>query len=182
MYLKQSEGWYSEHELNWLRDRVRENAKFGPVLEVGCYRGLSTSGILEGLTDEQRVFVVDDFRGVQPNYDFKGAELRDKFLENMKLVGGLHKVVLLEGTSTEVLPRLHAQFSLCHVDADHGESTEVELREAWRLLRPGGVLVMDDVNLITNGVNMDLVGRTAKKLFGGFEQIDIKVGYVRKPA
>ncbi len=55
------------------------------------------------------------------------------------------KVTLLEGDSKDIVPRLDNKFTVVVVDGDHSyEGCYADLVNAWKKLRPGGVMICDD--------------------------------------
>jgi predicted O-methyltransferase YrrM len=53
----------------------------------------------------------------------------------------------LDGDSKVTVPTLRGLFDLVLVDADHSAlGARIDLQNAWPRVRPGGVLVMDDIN------------------------------------
>jgi len=53
----------------------------------------------------------------------------------------------LDGDSKETVPALRGLFDLVLVDGDHSAAGAlVDLQNAWPRVRPGGILVMDDIN------------------------------------
>lgn len=51
-----------------------------------------------------------------------------------------------DGDSKVTVPRLTGLFDLVLVDGDHSaEGATADLKNVWPLLRPGGILVMDDI-------------------------------------
>lgn len=188
-FLPQSEGWYLEPELRFLRDTALSLPEsMGPMLEVGCFKGLSTSAIAQ----VGQVLVVDNFRGAPPEYSPAGDDLVQAFWQNMVRIGADKNIMLLRGDSKDVLPQMKGivkfvetsgkvfremrlPFRLIHLDSDHtSPAVDRDVRECWRLLAPGGVFVMDDVDWPD-------VGRAANSLPVPLEHFDKKVGFVRKP-
>jgi predicted O-methyltransferase YrrM len=53
----------------------------------------------------------------------------------------------LDGDSKQTVPTLRGLFDLVLVDADHSAlGARIDLQNAWPRVRPGGILVMDDIN------------------------------------
>ena len=54
--------------------------------------------------------------------------------------------LFLDGDSKQLIPTLTGSFDLVLVDGDHSiEGARADLQNAWPLVRPGGILVMDDI-------------------------------------
>lgn len=115
----------------------------GHVLEIGCWKGLSTSALTLGPAP---VICVDPFTGTARDRRTDMSAYED-FVSNMTSIGRMWKVVLLVGRSRDVLPMLRTRLRLALVDGSHEyEDVVDDVRHAWRLLSDGGVLVLDDIN------------------------------------
>lgn len=66
----------------------------------------------------------------------------------VKLLGDrMNRVIILTGTSREVLPRLTHPFDLVFVDAGHSHQECLEdMTDGLRLLAPGGIMCVDDLD------------------------------------
>ncbi|WP_345418844.1 O-methyltransferase [Actinomycetospora chlora] len=105
------------------------------VVEIGTGLGLGTIALLRGMPVDGLLTSIDPDGGRQ-------AEARLACAEAGFAAG---RVRLITGTSRQVLPKLSdAGYDLVVVD---GATTEFprDLAAALRLLRPGGVVVVDDV-------------------------------------
>lgn len=117
-------------------------------LEIGCWEGEATNWMLETFP-QANVTVVDPFTG-NPEHIQKGlydlGTLKDRFIENTKAHAS--RVTINQGASVDVLPRLIAadlQFDLIYVDGSHtAYDVFSDAADAWRLLKPGGILAFDD--------------------------------------
>lgn len=76
------------------------------------------------------------------------------------------RVVLLEGDSRDVLPVVHAEFDLVHVDGDHSlEGAKADMLQAARLAHPGTTFVFDDY--------CDGIARAVDELAHTFEVVEV---------
>jgi SAM-dependent methyltransferase len=109
------------------------------MLEIGTFCGASAA-YLTRVHPRLRVWAVDKFgTGVGT-----GGGVREIFFKNVELTRP-SAITLLEGDSRDVLSRIQQQFDLALVDADHSyDVCLADGRNAWRLLRPGGVLLFHD--------------------------------------
>lgn len=105
------------------------------VLEVGTLGGYSAIWMGRGLAPGGRLTTLE----LDPNH----AELARRFLKRAGLVDQVEVVV---GDARTVLPDLGPDggFDLVFLDADK-EGYATYAAHAWRLLRPGGLLLADNV-------------------------------------
>ena len=147
---------------------IEKTAKEAPLprfLEIGVYHGVTTTLLAQiGI-----VVAVDWFEG-NPEYaseerESTAEDLKDRlegFLANLRLQGIRRKITTIVGRSEDALPALSAgQFGLVLVDADHSEAAaQFDMEQAWRLLVPGGWLMLDDFShAIVRGVDSNPVER-----------------------
>jgi len=112
-------------------------------LEIGCREGDSLLHVLRAAPSLSLIVICDIWGG---NY---GGSARGSHLHIPPLLSMcdyLGHVLFLNGYSQQLLPHLAATFDLVLVDGDHSlEGASIDLDNAWRLLRPDGILVMDDL-------------------------------------
>ncbi|MGM0123612.1 O-methyltransferase [Enterococcus sp. AZ194] len=103
------------------------------ILEIGAAIGFSSSVMAQYVGDSGQVTTIDRFdvmiRKAKKNYARLGLE---------------DKVTLLEGQAAEVLPTLTGPYDFIFMDSAKSKYIEF-LPECLRLLRKGGVLMVDDV-------------------------------------
>jgi predicted O-methyltransferase YrrM len=77
---------------------------------------------------------------------FDDAVIALRFSHNVRISGRTSQVVRLAGRSDDVLPGLEpACYDAIYVDGDHkAMAVLLDAALAWRLLRPGGVMIFDD--------------------------------------
>lgn len=131
---------YDSHTL--LETVTREiYARTGRVhyLEIGVQEGNSAFAVLN--TGLINFAVLIDPWGLEYGGTGKGSP--DHVI---KLLGDLSdKVVFITGKSENILPTLHHLFDLIFIDGDHSEAGCLsDLRHSLMLLRPGGIIVIDD--------------------------------------
>ncbi len=142
---------------------ARERGSLNNVLEVGCYAGLSTLGMIEAIREsggfDGVVTVVDPgchHNTLYPNecLDASGRDLStygqlDLFEYNLFSMGWRHHVRLIKDFSGRALPWFaDSSFDLIAIDGDHSyEAVLNDLRGARRLVRDGGLICGDDHDL-----------------------------------
>jgi predicted O-methyltransferase YrrM len=108
------------------------------MLEIGSFEGRSALWFLENiLTGEgSSITCVDGF----------WAPYGEIFDRNISASGRERQVTKLAGRSEVVLPALaDAGFDVVYIDAGHREQeVRDDAREAWRVAKPGGILIFDD--------------------------------------
>jgi predicted O-methyltransferase YrrM len=111
------------------------------VVETGVAQGVTTAVILQGMHDNSSGFLYSiDLPALDIGSQYTGALVPGRLSERWELI---------EGPSRIELPRLLARLPGIDIflhDADHTYSSQTEeYRTAWAHLRPGGLLVSDDV-------------------------------------
>lgn len=139
-------GWMFAQEVAWIAGAAYGRKLLGvegQCLEVGSYEGLSTCA----LAQSGPVVCVDTWRGGTDR--MPDADSFPTFQANLEAVGLWSNVTPIRGSSNDVLPRLAAEgrkFRLILIDADHSyEATKADIANAWPLLSPGGMLIVDDL-------------------------------------
>ncbi|KAF9045455.1 O-methyltransferase family 3 protein [Panaeolus papilionaceus] len=105
------------------------------IIEVGLLGGYSTIWLARALPDDGKLISFE----IDPNsVKVAGENIRNAGLES--------KVDIVLGPAAEELPKLQPAepFDLVFIDADK-ESNSIYFREAKRLVRKGGVIVVDNV-------------------------------------
>jgi len=156
------QGWNSESDAF---DLVYSRLEPRIMVDVGVWKGGSTAALARKASRSGRggyVVAVDTFLGSPEHWlatthgDFR-ADLRFhhgmprlywQFMSNVCLLNLQDHVVPFAQTSTnaaQILDRLGFLADLIHVDAGHdAASLRQDLEAWWPLLRPGGVLIVDD--------------------------------------
>lgn len=111
------------------------------VLEVGTLGGVSTIWLARALPADGRVTTLE----IDPHH----AEVART---NLDRAGVGDRVEIHVGPAAETLPTLEGPFDMAFVDADK-PSNPIYWREAMRLVRPGGLIVVD--NVVRDGMVAD---------------------------
>lgn len=109
------------------------------LLEIGSFEGRSATWFLKHvLTDRSSELVCVDL--------FSRPGLEARFDHNIGLADRHGQVRKLKGRSADVLATLEpASFDAIYVDGGHDAATVLlDALLAWRLSKPGGVLIFDD--------------------------------------
>lgn len=120
------------------------------VLEIGSFEGQSTCWMLNNLLThpESEIFCVDPFTGSIEHNTNQTTGLFDRFCHNIKSTGNSDKVKVCQGTSEQILPKLLASgilFDFCYIDGSHCAADVLfDAVLAWKMLRPGGLIIFDD--------------------------------------
>lgn len=109
------------------------------VLEIGSYEGQSALFWHHHFSAE--VFCVDNWQHFADGCK-NGVEAERHFDENVR---GLPIIKRKAETSTHALIDMPGEFDLVYVDGDHSRlQVMIDTCLAWRLLRPGGIMIWDD--------------------------------------
>lgn len=156
------DGWLTQNEM----DALRELSRGKIVLELGAYKGKSTSVMaMDALT----VYSIDTFM-CDPDGQTQGANtILTAFTANTRRFLNVRFYV---GKTSEVLPALAGmKADVVFIDAAHDyDSVLSDLKQSWPLLQVGGTLAMHDY------FNDDFPGvrRAADVVLGGMtpERVD----------
>jgi predicted O-methyltransferase YrrM len=120
------------------------------VLEIGSFEGRSTCWILENT--DATVTCVDTWEGSDEHSSELKDGLFDRFLENIEPYKD--RVVIKRGFSGEVLRSFPCEptYDFVYIDGSHYSKDVLEdAILAWRLVKPGGVVIFDDYNWSLEG-------------------------------
>lgn len=147
--------WTSQYTDSWSRHLdAFKGLKGVRALEIGCFQGRSSLWFLENiLTGEgSTLTVVDNFIGhIENGPDEIRQTMEAMFDQNLwdHLYNG--KLLKEKGDSDLVLPRMWVTgkggFNFIYLDGSHDpKDVWLDLVMAWKMLSPGGILIIDDYN------------------------------------
>jgi len=118
-------------------------------LEVGIYEGRSMLWMLDNiLTDPTSHATGIDSYGLLGIDPFVGDldVVKERFLLNLKLSGQAERVTVIQGFSQIELRKLPLEsYDIVYIDGSHrSDDTLEDIVLSSRLLKPGGLLIMDD--------------------------------------
>lgn len=143
--------WFS-HNITALETHVL-NVKATNILEIGSWEGRSTLWFLQNFPDA-RLTCVDTFQGGKEHADLDTAPVEARFRANIAEYA--HRVWIRKGPSRTMLFGLHPEtYDLVYVDGSHqAPDVLTDLVMAWHLLKPGGVMAIDDYLWAEDGVRV----------------------------
>lgn len=103
------------------------------ILEIGTAIGFSASLMAQHLSQEGHLTTIDRY-----------ADMYDRAKLNFEKLGLSERITLIEGDAESVLPKLEGSFDLIFMDCAKAKYIDF-LPECLRLLRMGGVLIVDDI-------------------------------------
>ena len=140
---KFSTDWTSAYVETWKRELAPVAGKKGVTyLEIGVWEGRTLIWMFENiLTDQTSRATAIDIKIVQP--------LKD----NLQIAKVSKRTKLIESTSFEALKNLKTEsFDIIYLDACHlAKNVLTDTVLAWPLLKPGGILILDDYKFFNNG-------------------------------
>lgn len=151
---KFSEDWFSGNIPTW--KRMFEwmgwtNKTPLAFLEIGAYEGRSTTWLVDNMMDHPNSILVsiDTFEGSVEHSSGQKENLLERFQKNAVVAKWPEKIRPIRGDSKIVLSQMlmsPAKFDFIYVDGSH-ETYDVIVDGilAWQLLKPGGMIVFDDV-------------------------------------
>jgi len=122
-------------------------------LEIGSWQGMSAAWLLDKIVSQRQGLLtcIDTFEGSSEHQAWLpglGHTLQDFFDHNINASGNAHLCRKLVGRSQDVLFDLSDQsYDFVYIDGAH--EAKFVIQDAilsWRILRPGGFLIFDDVD------------------------------------
>ena len=124
--------WIAREQADFIRILLRL-IKAEQVIEVGTYAGYSAMALALGIEPDGHVVSLE----INPEH----AALAKKLLSASEIG---QRVEVVEGDATQILPSMpDAAFDAAFIDADKA-NYGLYLKECMRLLRPGGLLMVDN--------------------------------------
>lgn len=148
-------------------DIAARDAVPSSYLEIGVKEGASLLTVLAASPSLTRVVLCDTWGGIDGGTSRGSHDHIDALLRR---IGYRGDAIFLDGDSRTLIPALPRvpTFDLITVDGCHEANVAtLDLSHAWPLLRPGGILVMDDIERAhLRRVWEEFVGRTrAERLY-----------------
>lgn len=103
------------------------------ILEIGTYTGYSALCLMEGISDEGKLYTIDI-----------NEELEDMVRKYLEKSGIADRVEYLIGTAVEIIPKLDVKFDLVFIDADKTNYSKY-FDLVIDKLSVGGYIVADNV-------------------------------------
>jgi predicted O-methyltransferase YrrM len=126
------------------------------ILEIGTFTGYASICLSSGLSDDGKIVTIE-----------KNAELETRIRKNFERASLSNKTELLIGDATEILQEKFKDqkplFDIIYIDADK-ENYPVYLKYAFPLLKPGGVILAD--NVFWGGKMLEENPKPGKELLG----------------
>lgn len=149
------EGWFHPEEGKWYQEQVKKLSN-GWIVEIGCWKGLSTSYLASVLIGKpQRLWCIDNWKGSKDQYSKLYRELLEQhendgkpvsiqFRENLKKLGIPYK--MLEMDSQDAVSYFKDKScSLVFLDASHDYlSITADLKAWWPKVHRNGILAGHD--------------------------------------
>ena len=140
------QGWLTKAEGEWLRRRAKECT--GPILEIGSYKGLSTSYLANGSLEGHgvQVYAVDHFTDLSD-------KAYDVFMRNMKQLDLLKCIMVMRMPSKEARAMwdMDVKLNFLFIVGDHTYKGCKNDWDIWTpLVKEGGIIALHDAQGSTN--------------------------------
>lgn len=141
------EGMISDDEAAALMELASAVPSGSCIVEVGSYRGRSTSALAFGANGAP-VYAIEPHESFEGIYGGQfGPADRRAFFENLLRAGVVEKVRLVNLSSEAVSPGWTRPIGLLWIDGDHTVEGVRRDFDSWaRFLQPGGVVAFHDAN------------------------------------
>lgn len=156
---KYTEDWFDSKDLEQFL--LTNNQEELHILEIGSFEGKSTIWFLENILQNPNstITCVDPWTSYSQDsksfesYSKENARWdftthKDTFLYNIKESGQKNKVIVNQGFSYNVLPKLitqNKQYDIIFIDGNHvAPFVLTDSVLSWYLLKKGGIMIFDD--------------------------------------
>jgi len=139
------DGFLMPGQEEWLFNMAKSLEDKSIILEIGSYKGRSTSALAFGCVGTgKRVFTIDEF------YSFKKGSSSAPFKKNMKRLGLEKYVILLEGFSEDIAQvwrkSINIPIDFLFMDGSHDYETVVnDYRNFSEFVVSGSLIALHDV-------------------------------------
>jgi O-methyltransferase len=126
----------------------------GNVIEFGSFRGGSAAVMLQHLSKDKVLHVLDSFEGMPEVHEFDNFHQKGDFSETsvQRVDAGLRTIGInfrihkgfFQDTLPTIDPTGDEKFALAHIDVDLYESVNAALEFCYPRMAKGGVLIFDD--------------------------------------
>ena len=159
-----------EQALEPFRGQIRS------VLEVGSYEGLSALFWVRFF--DANVTCIDNWQNaLQPPTDvgtLLAAQAEKNFDRNASATGKCRKMKTHSTLGLDYLNERGETFDLIYIDGDHArDQVMIDSLLAWRLLKPGGLMIWDDWREYAPGGTDELRPETAIAAFCAWHHPDV---------
>lgn len=103
------------------------------ILEIGTFTGYGSLCLAEGLAENGMLITLEN--------SAEHASFARRFFEKSAFASGIR---LMEGNAADILPDLAEHWDLVYLDADKS-SNRFYLEKIWPQLKPGGIILTDNV-------------------------------------
>jgi predicted O-methyltransferase YrrM len=130
------------------------------VVEVGSFEGQSSCWIADHLLlhPTSTLYCIDTFEGSMEHMPQDRENLYDRFMHNIEQTGKREQIQVLVGRSEDQLIALitqQVQADFIYIDGSHmAQDVLVDAVMAWKLLKPGGVMIFDDYLWVIDADNI----------------------------
>jgi predicted O-methyltransferase YrrM len=120
------------------------------IVEIGSFEGASACWMLDNLmkNSASTLYCIDTFAGSAEHSAEQKKDLYERFRSNVALTGKSAQVKAMIGRSEEALLKLAAErlgADFVYVDGSHAAADVLsDAVLAWKILKPGGLLIFDD--------------------------------------
>jgi predicted O-methyltransferase YrrM len=173
-----TEGWLFDAEPKWLFERALSLPDGANLVEIGSFKGLSTSCLAFGCrATKKRVFAVDTFDG---GPDLQRHDSFQEFCSNIERCQLSEYVEPVRGISWEIAKTWKKPVHFLFIDGSHiYEDVMADFASFFPHVVPGGIIAFHDVHENHPGV-LKAWHETFKHQLSGTGYCD-SIGYGRKP-
>ena len=133
--------WMTDEEHHWLM-MILMKFSYKSVVELGTFRGGTTFGLRQHMTDNQTLYSIDNYTDpefIEKYDDYDPLVIRNKFFKDR------NDVFLIVGDSLMVGFDWNNPIGILYMDACHDYKPTLDNFNVWsKYVLPGGIVVMHD--------------------------------------
>lgn len=170
--------WFTVADMDKYISRNIDISKQIDILEIGSYEGRSSVWFLENIIKNNKSSTLtcidpwldysqnknafDSYSKIDSEWKLESSNIKNTFLYNIKETGFENQVIVYDGQSKDILPKLNdKRYDIIFIDGNHAAPFVLtDAVMSWFLLKEDGLMIFDDYGWVNPKANFKDNNRT----------------------